>query len=228
MGDDVSHPRKGIHVGLIPDGNRRYAQEKGKPVWEGHRTGVKRIREFVQWSLEHPEIKKISIYALSTDNLQRSDIELDELWKIYQVELLRILEEPIIKENNVQIRILGDPGLWNPDIKDTVRTVINSTKHYSKNILNILLAYGSKFEITDAVKKMTDKPKEMLDRFLLEREPLQLVVRTGGQCRLSNFMLYQASYANIYFEPKLWPAVTKNDFEKWITWYYQQEDKFGK
>ena len=104
----------------------------------------------------------------------------------------------------------------------------NSTKHYSKHILNILLGYGSKFEINNAIKQAIKKPIKTIDKTLLVKEPLDLVIRTGGQCRLSNFMLYQASYAEIYFSKTLWPAFTKKEFGNIIKWYYKQQKNFGK
>lgn len=197
-------------------------------MWEGHIEGVKKLKEFTQWCLENQGIRKLSVFALSTDNLGRPEKEVEELWRIYKVELASLAKDPLIAKHGVQVRILGNDALWKPDVKNVVGNVIDSTKHYSKHILNILLAYGSKFEIANAVKKVAGKPFDVLDRFLLEKDPLHLIIRTGGQCRLSNFMLYQASYANIYFEKKLWPEVTKRDFKKWLDWYKVQENKFGR
>ncbi len=228
MTDDSKPKGKEIHIGLIPDGNRRYAIKHGKPSWKGHWDGVKKIREFTNWCLECPQIKKISIFALSTENLARSKREVQELWKIYKNEFKRILNDPIIKNNGVQVRILGDDGIWKPDVKDIVQELVNSTKHYSRHILNILLAYGSKFEITNAIKKVAGKPIGAMDRFLLVREPLDLVIRTGKQHRLSNFMLYQSAYAEIYFSDTLWPEFTKDEFDKIIKWYFRQQKRAGR
>ena len=209
MTDDIKFKGKGIHVGVIPDGNRRYAIKKNEPPWKGHWYGAEKTGEFINWCATKPEIKMISIFALSTENLKRSGKETSELWKVYKNKFLELLDHPRVKN-------------------DVVGELIKSTKNYSKYVLNFLLAYGSKFEINDAIKKMVGKPAQTLDRALLIKKPLNLVIRTGDQYRLSNFMLYQASYANIYFEKKLWPDVTKRDFEKWIKWYHEQENKFGK
>lgn len=219
---------KGIHVGLIPDGNRRFALRNKKLPWEGHLEGTQRIKDFLNWCLEYPEIKRISIYALSTENLNRSQDELDALWKIYKEELGQILSDPVIKEKGVKVRVLGNDTMWRPDVKEVVKEVSNSTKQYSKHILNIMLAYGSNFELSNAVKNVIKKPFATIDRHLLVKEPLDLVIRTGGQRRLSNFMLYQASYAELYFTDTLWPAFTKKEFDKIIDWYHLQKKKFGK
>ncbi len=182
----------------------------------------------MDWCKDYPEIKRISIYALSTENLKRSKEELDELWKIYTSELKNIVTDPVIKERGIKIRILGDSSLWRPDLKEAAKEVVKSTKHYSKNILNIMLAYGSKLELNNAVKKVVGKPIQSIDNFLMVKEPLDLVIRTGGQHRLSNFMLYQASYAELYFTDTLWPEFTKKEFDKIMKWYKEQEKKFGK
>ncbi len=219
---------KQIHIGLIPDGNRRYAKKSGELPWDGHWKGTDKIKDFLKWCLEYPEIKTISIYGLSTENLKRDQHEVDELWKIYEQELKKVMTDPVIKENGVQVRVLGDSSVWKPSLVDAVKEAFESTKHYSKHILNIMLAYGSKFEIDNAVKSVVKKPIETVDKFLMVKEPLDLVIRTGGQRRLSNFMLYQASYAEIYFTDTLWPEFSKKEFDKIIKWYWEQQKNFGK
>ncbi len=228
MGNNSGGRKKGIHLGLIPDGNRRFARTKGKNPWEGHLLGAQKTRDFLNWCSEYPEIKRVSIYALSTENLNRSKEELDELWKIYTSELRKISSDPVVKERGIKIRILGDSSLWRPDLKEAAKEVVKSTKQYSKNILNIMLAYGSKLELNNAVKKVVGKPIQTIDNFLMVKEPLDLVIRTGGQHRLSNFMLYQASYAELYFTDTLWPEFTKKEFSQIMEWYKEQEKKFGR
>ena len=220
--------KKGIHIGLIPDGNRRFAKRDDKNVWEGHLQGAKKTREFLDWCMEYPDIKRVSIYALSTENLTRSKEELDELWKIYTRQLKDISTDPVVKEKGIQIRVLGEKNLWKPDLKDVAKEVAKSTKQYSKYILNIMLAYGSKLELNNAMKKVVGKPLQTIDNFLMVKEPLDIVIRTGGQHRLSNFMLYQASYAELYFTDTLWPEFTRKEFDKIMRWYREQEKKFGK
>jgi undecaprenyl diphosphate synthase len=228
MTDDYVKKGSGIHIGVIPDGNRRYAIDKGRPIWEGHVEGAKKLEQFIKWCTKYPEIKRISVFALSKDNLVRSDRELKELWKVYEQQFKKILKTGFVKNNDMQVRILGDDSVWAPEIRDTIKQIVVSTKQYSKQILNIMLAYGSKFEMTRAIKKMVDKPMKAVDRFLLVKEPLDLVIRTGDQYRLSNFMMYQASYAEIYFSKTMWPAFTKKEFEEIMKWYHYQTRKFGR
>lgn len=211
-----------------PDGNRRFALKKNKNPWEGHWYGAKKIKEFVEWCSKYPEIKKISVFALSIENLMRSKREINELWKVYKTEFRNIMNDPRIKNNGIRVRIFGDDGAWRPDVKEVIKELVNSTKHYSKHVLNILLAYGSRFEIANAIKKIAGRPIESIDRFLMVKEPLDLIIRTGGQRRLSNFMLYQASYAEIYFSDTLWPEFSEGEFNKIMKWYYSQIRKFGR
>jgi len=220
--------KKGIHIGLIPDGNRRYAIKHGKPVIQGHIEGAKKIEKFMEWCAEHPEIKMISIFALSTENLKRPKDEMDALWSVYSDELKKLLKDPKVKNKKLNVRVLGDKGTWSSDVRETAKELYNSTKSYSRVILNIMLAYGSKLELRQAVKEMLKKPFMKLDKALYVKEPLDLVIRTGNQHRLSNFMLYQASYAEIYFCDKMWPEFTRKDFERILEWYKEQQRKFGK
>ena len=133
-----------------------------------------------------------------------------------------------MKNKKLNVRVLGDKGTWSSDVRETAKELYNSTKSYSRVILNIMLAYGSKLELRQAVKEMLKKPFMKLDKALYVKEPLDLVIRTGNQHRLSNFMLYQASYAEIYFCDKMWPEFTRKDFERILEWYKEQQRKFGK
>ena len=220
--------KKGIHVGLIPDGNRRYAQEHGKPPMWGHILGAKRIEDFVEWCDDYPEIKMVSIFALSTENLKRPQEEVDALWEVYGAELKKLLNDPRLKKKGMKVRVVGERGTWKPDIKQIGKELYYSTKSYSRIVLNILLAYGSRLEIKRAMKETMRKPFDRLDKALYVKEPLDLVIRTGNQHRLSNFMLYQASYAEIYFSEKMWPDFTRKDFDEVMDWYHEQQRKFGK
>ena len=226
MTDDVMNKRKGIHVGLIPDGNRRYATEKGMPSYGGHKEGALKVEHFLSWCKEYPQIKMVSIFALSTENLNRKNEEVRVLWKIYRDELRKLVDRA--KEDKIRVKVVGDEGLWKPDVREVAKELVKSSKSYSRYILNLMLAYGSKFEIKRAVKETIKKPFMKLDKALYVKEPLDLVIRTGRQHRLSNFMLYQASYAEIYFSDTLWPEFTRQEFDKIMEWYFEQQRKFGK
>jgi len=217
-----------IHLGIIPDGNRRFAQKHGWPEWRGHLYGAKKMEEFLNWCLEYPEIKQISIFALSTENLNRPKEELEKLWEIYRKQLEKLLRSKEVRERGIRIRVFGDPSKWRDDIKDLVKELISSTKMYSKYILNILLAYGFKFELKNAISRLLKNNSGNLERYLFVRQPLDLIIRTGGRHRLSNFLLYQASYAEIWFSRTLWPEFRKEEFKRIMDWFFQQQRNFGR
>lgn len=228
MGDDVSVKTKGIHIAIVPDGNRRWARKRGLPVWKGHEKGSKRLNEMLDWVAEYPEIKTVSIFALSAENLERSKEEVGGLWNVFLENFSEMLNGPKAKERGCRVRIVGETGSWRPDVKSVARDLIDSTKTHSKFVLNILLAYGSRFEISDAVKKMMKRPTSALDNFLMVKEPVDMIIRTGGQHRLSNFLLYQAAYAELIFLDKFWPDITKEDFDSCMKEYFKRARKFGR
>lgn len=235
MTDDVSFKKREIHVALIPDGNRRWARKKNKPEWYGHYSGAKRMEEFLDWTLEHPEIKIVSIYGLSTENLKRSEKELGKLWDIYKKELEKIRNSKKIRDNKVRVNVIGEVSLWRADVKHVARTVMKTTENYTKSVLNILIAYGSHSEILSSIKKIVKAGvkaipplRDTFVNYLKINKPVDLIIRTGGQRRLSNFLLYQAAYSEIYFSDTLWPDFSKKEFEKIMRWFWVQERKFGR
>lgn len=177
----------------------------------------------------------MSVYALSTENLNREKAELDKLWEIYKKQFKHILNSKEIKENGMRVNIIGNAAAWRPDVRQAARDVMVATRNYGKSMLNILLAYGSQFEIMNSVKSVVKRGAkklplvpELFNKFLLVSKPVDLVIRTGGEHRLSNFLLYQAAYAEIYFSDTLWPAFSKAEFEKILKWYKNREKRFGK
>jgi len=227
--------KREIHVALIPDGNRRWARKRNKPEWYGHLAGARKMRQFMDWVLEHPEIKMVSIYGLSTENLQRNEKELKRLWSIYKREIKKLRNSKKIKENSVRINIIGEEAFWTPSFRHAAKSVMKTTENYTKNVLNVLIAYGSQSEILTSIKKVAKAGvraipplKDALINYLMVNRPADLIIRTGGQKRLSNFLLYQAAYAEIYFSDTLWPDFSKKDFEKILKWFWEQERKFGR
>ncbi|NIO22497.1 MAG: di-trans,poly-cis-decaprenylcistransferase [Candidatus Aenigmarchaeota archaeon] len=235
MTDDFIKDDGFIHIALIPDGNRRYAEKLGKPLWYGHYAGAKKIEEFLDWCLEYDQIKTVSVFALSTENLNRNKEELEHLWKIYKENLLRTLSSEKIRKREIKVNVFGTENVWRSDVRQAARDSMKLTAQYSRKVFNILLSYGSKFEIVNAVKKIAEKGikktkvvEGLLDKYLWVSQPVDLIIRTGNQQRLSNFMLYQSAYAEIYFSKTMWPDFTRKEFDKIIKWYFRQQRKFGK
>ncbi len=196
--------------------------------WEGHLSGTDRMRDFLKWCLAKKEIKEVSVYALSTENLKRKKAELDYLWKIYTNELTSLLTDLTIKKNDVKVNVVGDSKLWIPEVKDLVEKVKKATENHKTRKLNILLAYGAQFEINNVFQNLNGHRPKSIDEMLMVKEPLDLLIRTGGQRRMSNFLLYQAAYAELYFTDTLWPEFSKQEFEKAVDWYWEQQKNFGK
>jgi undecaprenyl diphosphate synthase len=232
---DHNSSKKGIHVALIPDGNRRWAKGKMMPEWYGHYRGAKTMEKFLDWTIEHSDIKTVSIYALSTENLKRSKKELNKLWDVYKSEFDKLRKSKKIRNNRMKIKIIGENMFWRGDVKNAANMLMDTTKQYTRSVLNIMIAYGSHSEILNSVKKIVKrgvssiKPiNDVFIKSLKVSSPVDLIIRTGGQHRLSNFLLFQSAYSEIYFTDTLWPDFSRKEFEKILKWYFKQQKRFGK
>lgn len=193
------------------------------------------MRELMEWVRDYPEIEMISIWGLSTENLNRSEKELKHLWKIYNTELEKLLNSEEIRKNQIKIRVVGDSNSWNTDFKKTAKKIMKETENYTKTILNVMISYGSQFEILNAIKKVVKAGVKAVPpvrnafvNYLMINRPVDLIIRTGGHQRLSNFLLYQAAYSEIYFSQKMWPDFSKREFNKIMKWFWKQKRNYGK
>jgi tritrans,polycis-undecaprenyl-diphosphate synthase [geranylgeranyl-diphosphate specific] len=225
----------GLHIAIIPDGNRRWARKHGKPIWYGHIAGAKKLHEVAEWCAKHPEIKTVSVYALSTENLTRDSAELNQLWELYKKQFNDLRRSEELRKRGLRVKIIGNSAAWRADVRQAAKDLMVATKNYTRGVLNILLAYGSQFEILNSAKRIAVKGAskmpmvpELFGKFMMVNRPVDLVIRTGGQRRLSNFLLWQAAYAELYFTDVLWPAFSRKEFEKALRWYREQQRKFGK
>lgn len=237
--DDARLPE---HVGVILDGNRRWASAREMIPWHGHREGAEKVKKFLEWALDLG-IKTVTLYALSTENFNRSDDEVAELMKIYEENLNEILKSDIIHEYQVRINIIGRTNLLPDTIQDLVSEVQEVTKDYDRFYLNVALAYGGRAEIVDAAKEIAVKvkkgdldPKE-IDETIIENhlytsylpkpEP-DLVIRTSGESRLSNFLIWQSAYSELFIVDVYWPDFREIDLERAIRAYQSRSRRFGK
>lgn len=193
------------------------------------------MEELFDWCSKRDDIGMITIYALSTENLKRDEKELEHLWDIYKKGLEKLAKNNEKYGNKLKIVIKGDVGSWKKDFKETAVDVMKATKSYTGGVLNILLAYGSQFEILDSVRKIaaagihsTKLTDKMFNKCLMVSNPVDLVIRTGDEHRLSNFLLYQAAYAEIYFSKSMWPEFSRKEFNEVLKWYYSRERRMGK
>jgi tritrans,polycis-undecaprenyl-diphosphate synthase [geranylgeranyl-diphosphate specific] len=228
------------HLGIIIDGNRRWARARGLPPWEGHRAGAEKLNEFLNWCLELG-IPQVSIYTLSTENLNRPKEELKHLFKLLEEYVDGLLNDKkkfaLLEKYEVRVRFVGELNRLPKKLIRLMGKLMEKTAKYQKRVLNFLVAYGGKSEIVNAVKKLAEEvikhgkieiTEKDIEKHLYVPQPLDLVIRTGGYQRLSNFLLWQASYAEIYVTKTLWPDFSKKEFMKALRWYSQQKRNFGR
>ncbi len=226
------------HIAVIPDGNRRFAKKVGLDLYSAYKSGVKKMREFLTWVLEYRDIRYVTLFALSTENLQRGKAELEVLFKIFEEEFRKTLEDPLIHENRVRIRTIGDKSLLPAKILELVEEAENVTKNYGNYHLTFGLGYGGRGEIVRCIKRVisgdVSPPENESDVFrcldtreLPQPEP-DVLLRTGGEKRLSNFLLYQTAYTELVFLDKLWPEIEREDLLYVIQEYSRRQRRFGK
>lgn len=225
------------HIALIPDGNRRWARARNLPPWEGHWKAEGVIENFLNWCLEL-NIHQVSIWIGSTENLtKRPKREVEELHNIY----FRLLEkweskESVLDKYEVKVRFIGELDKLPPKMVRLMGKIMQRTAKYQKKLLNVLVNYGGKFELVEVFKKLASKivkagkieiKERDIEKNLLVNSPVDLVIRTGGFSRLSNFMMWQASYAEIFVTKTLLPDFSKKEFMKAIGWYSSVKRNFG-
>ncbi len=216
------------HIAVIIDGNRRWARKHGLKDWEGHKKGAERLEDFLKWCLD-AGIKEVSAYVLSTENLNRSKEELKHLFSLFKEAFKKFQEkENFVHKYKVKIRFAGDLRRLPKDLREIIRKVEKKTEKYGERILNILIAYGGKFEIVQAAKRCKKINEKELEKNLLVPEPVDLVIRTGGYSRLSNLLLWQCAYAELYFTKTLWPDFSKREFLKALKWFSNTQRNFGR
>jgi undecaprenyl diphosphate synthase len=221
------------HIGFVVDGNRRWAKKHGLPTYEGHLAGYNGLKDVLIESLNRG-VKYASAYVFSTENWKRTAEEVNSLMGL----LLRVLESdvPIFVENRIRLRVIGTrEGLPKAVIKAIDRAEATTAELDGGELL-LCLNYGGHLEIADAVKKIIqsgvsadDVTPEMIAQNLYAPEvpPCDLIVRTSGEQRLSNFMLWRAAYSELLFVDKLWPDMTKDDVSVIIEEYQRRNRRFG-
>ncbi|MHC1680049.1 MAG: polyprenyl diphosphate synthase [Methanomassiliicoccales archaeon] len=228
------------HVAIIMDGNRRFAQEIGLAVHEGHVKGKDKLEEVMEWCREMG-IKVLTVYAFSTENLNRDENEVHYLMQLFEESFLKLAEDQRIHKNRIKVTVLGQRELLPDHVIKAIETAENRTKDYDNYFYNIALAYGSRQEMITAIKRIACKVKDgeitvddinekMVSSFLYTadfKDP-DLVLRTSGEERVSNFLLWQLAYSELYFTDVFWPGFRKVDFLRAIRTYQDRQRRFGK
>ena len=226
------------HIAVIMDGNGRWAKQKGEERIYGHENGVKSVRETVEAAAELG-IKYLTLYAFSTENWNRPQEEVIALMQLLVHTISA--ETKTLNENNIKLEAIGDLKSLPADCYNELQEAIKKTAGNTGTTLVLALSYSSRWEIVDAVKQIAQKVKDgslqtsaINDNTINEHlctadmpEP-ELMIRTSGENRISNFLLWQLAYAELYFTEKLWPDFRKEDFYEAIVDYQNRERRFGK
>ena len=220
------------HICIILDGNRRYARKLGIPTLKGHEKGYNKIKDVLTWCIELG-IKEVTLYCLSTENFERSKEEVDYLFNLFRSRIGDFKKDKAIHGNKVKISFVGRLSMFPEDMQKSMQEVMEATKNYKNYKLNLALAYGSRSEIVDAFKKIIKKGIKEIDENIIQQnlyvpDDVDILIRPGGEKRLSNFLLWQNSYAELYFIEKLWPEFEKEDLINIIDEFNQRERRFGK
>jgi len=226
------------HIAVIMDGNGRWAKKRGLRRENGHREGRKSVKKIVECCVELG-IKNLTLYAFSTENWNRPKLEIDFLMQLLFLSLKDELKT--LNKNNIKFETIGDLTRLPKKISNYLQKVKVETKKNSKLTLTLALSYGSRNEIVNVVRELSDKVKNNIissknidetvinDHLYTRNLPdVDLLIRTSGEKRISNFLLWQIAYSELYFTKKLWPDFRKKDLYKAIVSYQNRERRFGK
>ncbi len=221
------------HVSIIMDGNGRWAQKRGLERIEGHKEGVESVRACSEFALEYG-IKYLSLFAFSTENWGRPKEEIEGLWSIMLKSIA--IEAPILKKNNVKLRVLGDISKFSDNLKKQIIECVELTADNTGSNLIVMLNYSGRWDIMQACNRfikehpMEEISEEQMAHYLSTEgipEP-DLLIRTSGEQRISNYMLWQMAYTEFYFTEVLWPDFRKEEFKKALEAFSNRERRFGK
>jgi undecaprenyl diphosphate synthase len=221
------------HIAIIMDGNGRWAKKRGLPRLAGHRAGTENLRVILRACVEF-KIKILTIYAFSTENWGRPESEVKGLMAILRDVIDRELQE--LNEEGVQLRHLGDLSRVAPDLQRKVLHAIDLTKDNDKLILNVAFNYGGRAEIVHAIKQIMrdghrpeDVDEALVSHYLYTSDlpDPDLIVRTSGELRLSNFLIWQGAYAEYYSAPVYWPDFNREELRKALIHFGQRDRRFG-
>ncbi|UZE92924.1 MAG: di-trans,poly-cis-decaprenylcistransferase [Candidatus Nealsonbacteria bacterium] len=219
------------HLGIILDGNRRWAKEKGLPVFEGHKKGLEKIKKVVEWCKEKG-IKILTLFVFSTENWKRSKKEIDYLMGLVKKAMNVDLKEA--SKQGIKVRVIGERERLPKIVQKAIEKIERTTKKNKKITLNLALSYGGRGEIVQAVKNIVKKKvsvnkitEDLISKNLWASD-LDMIIRTGKEQRISNFLIWQAAYAELYFFTKYWPDFSKRDLNIALLDYSRRQRRFGR
>lgn len=216
------------HIAMVMDGNGRWAQAQGKNRTYGHEKGAETVRTITTYCAKHPDIERLTLYAFSTENWKRPKIEVDFLMKLLERYLKN--ERTTYLENNIRFEPIGDLGIFSQSLRSVIEEVRKATETCNGLVQCLALNYGGRDEIVRAANTVLQTGElsiEALTQALDCPVDVDLLIRTGGDQRLSNFLLWQAAYAELFFTKTLWPEFTAEELESIIKKFRTVERRFG-
>lgn len=238
---DIGTTPKLNHVGIIMDGNRRFARKLMLEPWRGHEWGAKKVESVLDWCASE-NIKTVTLYSLSYENFKsRPKQEIDMLMKLIEKEALRVAGLKKVHDNKVRFKVIGRPDMLPKNVRDALEKLADATKDYKAITVNLAIVYGGREEILNAAKNVALDAKagklnlETLDENMFRKflytngtsDP-DMIIRTGGEKRISGFLLWQSAYSEYYFSDKIWPEFEKEDFAAAIDDFSNRKRRFGK
>lgn len=233
---DSKHVPK--HVAIIMDGNGRWAQQRGKKRLAGHKAGVEAVRNSIKYSLEQG-ISALTIFAFSSENWQRPESEVSGLMDLFMYLLTREIKR--FSKYNIKFKLIGDITGFSEKLQSKITEVEQLTSEHEALVLSVAANYGGRWDIANATQKIAVKVNQgeidpstinevtVSEHMCLSELPeLDLLIRTGGDFRISNFLLWQAAYTEFYFTELLWPDFNEAEFEQAVQVFSQRERRFGK
>lgn len=241
LSKQIQKQQKPQHIGIILDGNRRWAQNSNKPRWFGHYKGAETANNLMTWC-QDLDIKIITLYVLSAENYNRKKEELNELFNLIYEKLDILIKDKRIHNNKIRVKALGNRKILPEKIIKILENIEKQTENYSDNYLNIAIAYGGRNEILNAIKKITEDIKlekinaeqiseKLIEKYLdtshLPKQEPELIIRTSGEARLSGFLLWQSAYSELVFLDVYWPDFRKIDLMRAIRTYQKRSRRLG-
>jgi len=226
------------HVAIILDGNRRFAKRLMLEPWKGHEYGQKKVEEVLEWCKDLG-VKELTLYSFSIQNFNRPKEEFDYLMSIMKKAFEKFYDDTRIEEYHIRVNVIGRYNMFPKNLVDIIDKIVEKTKNNDGFVINFALAYGGREEITDAFKKIAQKilngelnPEDIDEKLVQENlylssEP-DLIIRTGGEKRTSNFLMWQSSYSEWFFIDKTWPELSKEDLISIFEEFKQRDRRFGK
>jgi len=230
------------HIGVVLDGNRRWALSKGLKPWSGHVEGARKAEDLLEWCREIGKIRTITLYIFSIENFIRAKDEVQEIMDLIGEYVKSLITDKRIHGNRIRVKVIGRTALLPPSLQGYIKRLEEETANYDRHYLNLAVAYGGRAEIVDAVRQIaqdikggklspTDLDEKIIEKHLytafLPNPHPDLIVRTSGEERLSNFLLWQSAYSEFCFLDVYWPSFKKYDLLRAIRVYQQRGRRHG-